>query len=171
MLKRAILFREQINREMSRVCDDPRCRFYTFRYWDMNVTIDNDNWSRHQFASVDKNDNVMGYISSNVDQKAHFISQISMIRFMDNKYTAFALDIKNFFLLMFNDYKYRKACFTLLVGSPHEKMYDRFMEKYGGRVVGIFKEHTALPNGQICDEKSYEIFRQPFLSHILGMEL
>ena len=42
-------------------------------------------------------------------------------------------------------------------------MYDKYIEKYGGRIVGIFKEDVRLYDGEYYDHKYYEIFREEFI--------
>ena len=41
---------------------------------------------------------------------------------------------------IFERFGFRKLVFSVAVGNPIEKSYDKMMERYGGRVVGIFKE-------------------------------
>ena len=58
-----------------------------------------------------------------------------------------------------------KIVFTVVVGNPVEPKYDRLISRYGGRIVGIHKDHVMLPDGRLYDEKVYEIFRTDYLEH------
>ncbi len=66
---------------------------------------------------------------------------------------------------MYSHSSIRKNCFTVVVGNPVESRYDRIIERYGGRIVGIHKEHTMLPDGRLYDEKMYEILRTDYMKH------
>jgi hypothetical protein len=44
-----------------------------------------------------------------------------------------------------------------VVGNPAERMYDKFIEKYNGRVVGIKKNEVKLVDGKFYGLKLYEI--------------
>lgn len=90
---------------------------------------------------------------------------MKIIRFdMDSEYDImFSVDIKDFIFRLFNYYNYNKLRFSIIVGSPHEKMYDRFSRKYGGRIVGTLKQDFKLQDGTVCDRKLYEVLREDFL--------
>jgi len=49
------------------------------------------------------------------------------------------------------------------MGNPIEKMYDKYINKYGGRIIGINKQSTKLQDGNYYDVKYYEIFRDDYL--------
>ena len=61
-------------------------------------------------------------------------------------------------------YNFRKIEFTVIVGNPIEKMFDKYIGKYGGRIVGIGKESVKLPDNLFYDSKLYEIFKVDFLA-------
>ena len=52
----------------------------------------------------------------------------------------------------------RKLNFSVAIGHPIEKSYDKMVEKYGGRITGIKKEDVKLFDGKLYDLKGYEIF-------------
>ena len=55
---------------------------------------------------------------------------------------------------------------TVVIGNPIEKMYDRFCRKAGGRIVGIRRDAVMLMNREYADEKIYEIFRDDVLTYL-----
>lgn len=164
MLKRAILYKNQLPQLFTKIADDPYYRFFTTSYSEFDRKIEDSNWSKQQFVSVDRNDNVIGYFEADVLPKQHFVRNLNMIRFgKENRYDfIFAKDLLDFFVKMFFYYEYKKINFTVAVSSPNEKWYDKFVERYGGRIVGVKKENFALENGLLLDEKIYEIFRKDF---------
>ena len=46
-------------------------------------------------------------------------------------------------------------------------MYDKFISKYGGRIVGIKQKDTMLFDGKLYDTKMYEIFTEDYLKNKL----
>lgn len=165
MLKQAILYKNSLPSCFAEASMDVRNKFYTNIYWKFDEILDNNEWNKHCFVSVDNSDNVVGFISANIDHNSHFVSDLAMIRLLkESKYDIlFAKDIKNFFVRTFTYYKYNKLDFSICIGSPHEYLYDRFASKYGGRIVGIKKRNFKLMDGTICDQKFYEILIEDFL--------
>ena len=48
--------------------------------------------------------------------------------------------------------------FSVAVGNPIERSYDRWVEKYNGRIVGIQKDHYLGIDNVFRDRKLYEVF-------------
>jgi len=167
MLKPAILYKEALPTCFALASLDDTNKFYSEQYWSFDNGVATTNWDKHQFVSIDSSDNIVGYISVNVDRGCHYVHSLGAIRFLkDSKYDVlFAKDFKTFFLRIFYSYKYNKMNFNICVGSPYEAMYDRFCEKYGGRIIGTRKQHWRLQDGTICDFKLYELPRYEFIKH------
>ena len=98
--------------------------------------------------SIDKDDNIIGFMGTTINKNRDYVS--------DSK------DLYEFLLKLFNEFKFRKACFSVVVGNPIEKMYNKYINKYGGRIAGIQKEEVILHDGELCDMKLYEIFKRDF---------
>ena len=67
---------------------------------------------------------------------------------------------------IFERFKFRKLNFSVVIGNPIEKSYDKMIDKYGGRIVGIYKQEIKLIDGEYYDEKLYEITREDYLKSI-----
>jgi hypothetical protein len=167
MLKPAILYKQALPACWAKVSLEPRCRYFTENYWTFDGNIKNDNWNGHQFVSIDVYDNIIGFLAVSVDRSCYYAHSMGALRFdMSGKYDiTFAKDFKHFFYLLFYYYKYNKLTFSVCKGSPHEKMYDKFIERYGGRIVGVKLNHWKLQDGTICDLKMYELPRYKFVNH------
>jgi RimJ/RimL family protein N-acetyltransferase len=63
---------------------------------------------------------------------------------------------------LFNKNGFNKINFCVAIGNPAEKMYDKIVRKYGGKIVGIFKNDVRLWDGKIYDTKHYEILKEEF---------
>lgn len=50
----------------------------------------------------------------------------------------------------------------MVSGNQIESSYDKICKKYGGRIVGIYKNRVRLTDGQFYDEKLYELDRDAY---------
>jgi hypothetical protein len=107
----------------------------------------------------------MGYISYNISRAENSAYSLSIINFSDNK-IAFGKDLSQALKDIFERYKFRKLNFTVLIGNPIEKSYDKMIKKYGGRIVGTYKEDVKLIDGEYYDKKAYEILASEYFNAI-----
>lgn len=131
-----------------------------YKYWNSNVyydqwIIDQSSWNRHQFVSV-HNGVVLGLISYNISRSENSVDRLSIINFSDNKF-IFGKDVMQAITDIFQKFHFRKLSFTVVIGNPIEKTYDRLVHQYGGRIVGIQKDEVKLMDGKYYDLKLYEI--------------
>ena len=133
MLKPALPYQTNLTNCFATASLDPRNRFFADTFWRF-IGCENDDWSKHQFVSVDNFDDIVGYFEVTIERTCHFVHSLNSIRFLRvKKYDIlFAKDFKKLFLLLFCHYKYNKINFDVCVGSPHEPMYNKFVENYGG---------------------------------------
>ena len=65
---------------------------------------------------------------------------------------------------MFKRYGFQKLNFTVTVGNPIEKTYDKLVNRYGGRVVGVRRMDVKLMDGKLYDVKEYEILASDYFN-------
>jgi hypothetical protein len=106
---------------------------------------------------------VIGYIEYNISRTSNSISSLSIINFTDDKVT-FAMDLKHVLTDIFEKYKFRKINFSVIIGNPIEKSYDKMVKKYGGRIVGTYKDDVVLIDGEYYDRKTYEILASDYFN-------
>lgn len=82
--------------------------------------------------------------------------------FFDINYT-FSKDFRKFLTELFDRYNFNKVSFKVIKGNAAEKMYDKYIEKYNGRVVGYRKNEIMLSDGRYYDDKLYEITKEDYL--------
>lgn len=70
--------------------------------------------------------------------------------------------MKKAFKDIFEKFRLHKLSFSVVVGNPIESQYDRLIEKYGGRIVGIQKAQTKLIDNKYYDVKLYEILADQY---------
>lgn len=143
---------------------DEKYKFYFNSCWREKFEISDSTWDSSNFVSLDKEGTVIGLIGYQIDRADELIAGLWIINFSKNKIT-FGRDVGQVLDEMFTKYNFRKLEFSVVVGNPIEKSYDKLIHKYGGRVVGIYKDHTRLIDNKFYDEKLYEIFRDDYMKH------
>lgn len=164
MLEPAIKYKDQLEKLQYNTWFDDKYKYWNCAAYYESMQIDADTWSKHQFVSV-LNGEVIGYIAYNILRSDNSASNLNIINFSDNK-TVFGIDLGSALKDIFERYKFRKLTFSVVVGNPIEKSYDKMIDKYGGRIVGVYKEDVKLIDGQYYDRKLYEILASEYFNAI-----
>jgi hypothetical protein len=163
MLQPAYLYKDILYKYKSKIAFDERYKFYEYdTYVDYDIITDRNSWECIQLVSVDNNDNIIGYFKADINRHVYYVCGLAIINFTPKTNLIFAKDLKQFFLDLFNKYNFNKITFRVVIGNPIEKMYDKLVSNYGGRIVGIYKNNTKLWDGKIYDVKLYEIMKEDF---------
>lgn len=141
---------------------EDKYKFYHNSVYSQSYKAEESTWSKHEFVSINKNGNIIGYIGYCVDREAEKVYSLAAINFSDDKIT-FGRDIAETVKNIFVKYNFRKLSYNVVVGNPVESTYDKMTEKYGGRIVGTHKEDVKLIDNKYYDSKEYEIFRENFM--------
>ena len=121
-------------------------------------------WTNHQFVSVRGNE-VIGYIGYTIDRADGDIAHgLCIMNFEEKPSATFSIDLGKTLRDIFEKYRFRKLRFSVIVGNPIEKSYDKMCLKYGGRIVGVSKENVKLIDGKFYDEKFYEVMRSDYMN-------
>jgi len=168
MLKLAYPYQEQLNRAWQSVVLKEKYQFYNFgSCWYYKIALDDSSWDNLQMVSVDKSGGVLGYLSAQFDRGSNKVQNVGAVNFGDVNVT-FSRDFHQFLTELFTKHHFRKIEWSVVVGNPAERMYDKITAKYGGRVIGIRRESTITADGVLRDEKEYEIFRDDYYAAIHG---
>jgi len=140
-----------------------------YMYWNADayyqkIQISEDSWNKHQFVSV-ADGNVIGFISYTIDRAADSVTNLSIANFTEDSVT-FGRDVYRALSDIFLKFNFRKLSYSVVVGNPIEKQYDKLTKKFHGRIVGTEKSHFKLIDNKFYDYKSYEIFRNDFLEAV-----
>lgn len=157
MLDIAIRHKEELIERFRAVWFDEKYKFWNYSNFYEEWEVAESTLERHQFASLDSEGHVIGYIAYGIDRNNDYVYALNIINFSDNR-IAFGLDVGRALQDIFEKFHFRKLCFSVVVGNPIEKSYDKIIKKYGGRSVGIQRAHVKLMDGQFYDEKLYEVF-------------
>ncbi len=164
MLEPAIKYKNQLESLQYDIWFDDKYKYWNCDSYYQSMQIDENTWNKNQFVSV-HNGVVIGYISYNISRAEHSAYSLSVINFSDN-IIAFGKDLRQALKDIFERYKFRKLNFTVVIGNPIEKTYDKMIKKYGGRIVGTYKEDVKLIDGEYYDKKAYEILASEYFKAI-----
>lgn len=164
MLKPAKLYEDQIKQKNAEIMFDTEYMYAENRSWREEVELRNNTWHCHEFASVNEDDEVIGTLSYSIDRDSRVCFGLQIINYKkDSLSTTFGKDLSQLFYDIFFKFKFRKLKFGVIVGNPAEKFYDKYIEKIGGRVVGVYEEDDILMDGELYDYKAYEVLDRHFL--------
>jgi hypothetical protein len=165
MLKLAFSYKEKLNQPWQSVIFNEKYQFYNYgNSWNYKIELSENSNDSMEMVSVDAEDNVIGYIAAAIDRYTNKISNICAINFEEVNFT-FAKDFYQFLSDLFTKYKFRKIEWRVIIGNPAEKLYDKIIGKYGGRIVGVRYQSTITTDGILRDEKEYEIFKSDYDAH------
>jgi len=162
MLKPAFAYKEKLQQKYNEIIFRNKYMFYNCdAYWSYEFKLNSDSWNSIEMVSVDSQGNVIGFMKANVDRSAEKVSSLGVVNF-HNANAVFAKDLRQFVLDLLFKFNFRKIEWTVVIGNPAEKLYDRVIAKYGGSVTGVHRETVKLQDGKYYDMKGYEVFRSDF---------
>lgn len=135
-------------------------------YWhggtaEYEIDIPDNNGSSHCFVSVDRNDNVIGWISYNVDWSAMSADGFGIISF-DKGNLEFAKDLYQAICDCFEVYNLNRISWSCYADNPAIRGYRNFIKKHGGRECAYFRQYTKLMDGKLHDSVCFEILASEF---------
>ena len=142
--------------------------FYAGRWTEYEFEVADNDLDELQMVSVNpKTWRIHGYFEATFDNDVKAVEEMCIINYMGKVCPMFAADLKAFIAELFGR-GYEKIDWSVIIGNPAERMYDRFCKKYGGRIVGTKLRNVMLRDGNIYDEKFYEIYRDGCQKHRKG---
>lgn len=135
-------------------------------YWTEPIKIDTSDWNKIQRVSLNAEGKVIGYFNANVDRASNSVSSMSILNFyLDSKNLpiTFIRDLESFIDYLFLTLKFEKINFCVAIGNnAGERLYDHFIQKFGGKIVGIKRKEVKLVDGSYYDIKLYDILREEY---------
>lgn len=166
MLKLAYEYESELNYLIQNIAFNDKYKYYNYSsWWNYSIILDKDSWNNIQLVSISKDNEILGYFSARFNRSDNKISGLSVINFCNKDNIVFSKDMYKFIVSLFYKFNARKVEFSVIVNNPIEKMYNKFIKKYHGHVVGKSKKSVQLENGVFYDEKFYEIFRKDFIKY------
>lgn len=165
MLDIAICHQEEIKQKMRRIWFEDKYKFFNYTPHYSDYTSSEDTWEQHEFVSMDESGEVIGLISYKVERQANYCYGLAITNFSENKF-AFGVDLEKALKDIFTKFNFNKLKFSVVIGNPIEKAYDKAIKRYGGKITGIEKQETRLMDGKLYDVKRYEIMRSDYIEAI-----
>lgn len=161
MLVPAILHEEQLKKNyVKAMCDDHYKFYMSTSYRSFTPNVQNNDWSTIQRVSIDKNGNVIGYMSAEIDRDSKVVNRFGLLNFTKQINVIFAQDLIKFIRELRDRYDASKFEFMAFVGGEAEQMYRKFISKHGGNIVGTLKKTSKLIDGKYYDATMFEIMRE-----------
>jgi hypothetical protein len=161
LLAQAILYEEQLKKQYATaMCDDYYKFYMSTSYRNFIPNIQNSDWSTIQRVSVDKNSNVIGYMSAEIDRDSKVVNRLGLLNFTKQINVIFAQDLIKFIKELRDRYAASKFEFMAFVGGDAERMYRKFIKRHGGNIVGTFRSTAKLIDGKYYDATMFEIMRE-----------
>ena len=162
MLKPAILYKHEIPKLYQSIWFNEKYKYYNYSTTWHTFEIDEKTNDWHEFVSVNEEGKVIGYIHYYVVRSTLCCCRFGAINFTDDK--SFGRDILQVIKDIFERFNFHKLQFSVVIGNPAEKSYDRLCQKYGGRILCIEKDETKLDDNKYYDVKLYEILRDEYMA-------
>ena len=159
MLKPAILFKKEIENNFKNYfyTDDMMYETGCFENWIPNIS-EEDNEGSYQFAIVNSEDKVIGYLGYNINWYNSCASRFGLISF-DRGNPLIGKDLYNELDKLINEYKLHRIEWRMVGGNPAERGYDRFCKKYNG-TKHILTDAIRDKYGKYHNDIIYEIINK-----------
>lgn len=161
MLKPAQAYKDRLYEEYINTWYKPENIFYAGWTGDSMPELPDNNYDSHHFVSVDKNDNLIGYISYSVDWIAMSTDRFGIISF-DKGNILFAKDVYKAICDLFEVYHMNRISWCAYADNPAIRGYRNFIRKHGGRECGYHRQNARLQDGKLHDSVEFEILACEF---------
>lgn len=161
MLKPAQLCANKLQEQNVKAWYKPENIFWNGGPGDSTINLPDNNYGRHCFASVDKNDNIIGYISYNVDWIAMSADRFGIISY-DKGNMEFVRDLYKVICDLFELYHMNRISWCCFADNPAIRGYRNFIRKHGGKECGYDRQIVKLQDGKLHDCVRFEILAYEF---------
>lgn len=163
MLMPAQMYREKLNNEATRQWYDIRNMYYHSGPIMSEYNIDDNTGCGHYFVSVDKDDNVLGYIGYAIDWSSKRVYNFGFLSFQKGNMT-FVRDSYQAFKNLFEVYHFHSVEFLCYVDNPAVRGYRNLMRKFGGRECAYMRDEALLLDGKLHDAVKFEILDSDYFN-------
>lgn len=162
MLKPAQLYKERLEEENIKSWYQQENIYWTGTAGSELINLPDNNYESHCFVSVDKNDNILGYIAYAVDWSAMSADRFGIISYQKGN-LEFVKDIYKAVCDLFLVYHMNRVSWCCYVDNPAIRGYRNFIKRHGGRECGYYRQVTKLLDGKLHDSIEFEILASEFI--------
>lgn len=161
MLKPAQLYTDKLQEENIKAWYKPENIFWNGGIGDSQIDIREDNYNCHQFVSVNKYDNIIGYICYSIDWTAMSAYNFGIISYRKGN-IEFVRDLYESVCNLFEIYHMNRIAWFAYTDNPAIRGYRNFIKKHGGRECGYHRQAVRLQDGKLHDYIEFEILAEEF---------
>lgn len=161
MLKPAQLYKEELQKKNYETWYDQRYMYYNSDIGAYDIQLADNNCEKHQFVSVDKDNNVIGYISYKIDWRALNADNFGIISYGIGN-VEFAKDCYQVVCDLFEKYHVNRVGWFAYVDNPAVRGYRNFIKKHGGRECAYLRQVAKLIDGKLHDAVEFEVLAEEF---------
>lgn len=161
MLKPAQLYKDKLQEENIKAWYRTENMYWNGGTGDSQITLHENNYDCHQFVSVDKEDNVIGYICYSVDWAAMSCHRFGIISFQKGR-IEFVKDVYTAICNIFKKYHMNRIEWFAFADNPAVRGYRNFIKKHGGRECAYYRQQAKLIDGKLHDSVCFEILAEEF---------
>lgn len=156
MLKPAQSYKEKLQEENIKSWYQPENIYWHGSAGGSQINVYDNNYNCHQFVSVDKDDNVIGYMAYCVDWAAMSCDRFGIISFRKGN-MEFVKDVYTAICEIFEKYHMNRIEWFAYADNPAVRGYRNFIKKHGGRECGSYRQVARLQDGKLHDSVCFEI--------------
>lgn len=161
MLKPAQLYSEELQKKNYETWYDQRYMYYHSGTGAYDIQLADNNCEKHQFVSVDKDNNVIGYISYKIDWCALSADNFGIISY-DMGNMEFLKDCYKVVCDLFEKYHMNRVGWFAFADNPAVRGYRNFINKHGGKECAYLRQISKLTDGKLHDAVEFEILAEEF---------
>jgi RimJ/RimL family protein N-acetyltransferase len=157
----AQLYSEQLRVENIKTWYNLEYMFWNGGTGDCEINLPDNNYDSHCFVSVNEHDEVVGYISYNINWTALSADRFGAISFKRGN-VGFAKDLYQAIKDIFDKYNLNRIQWCCYADNPAIRGYRNFIKEHGGVECGYYREVARLIDGKLHDSVQFEILAREF---------
>ena len=129
MLKAAILFKDKIEEEFTKLWYSEKLFFYQgYSECGIHTIGDKSGLTKYEYAIVNHNNELIGFFTYSLDYPTKCIERFGLIHFTDSDHYTFMKDVINKISEVYKTGNWNRIEFYCVGDNPAEKIYDKMMK-------------------------------------------
>lgn len=162
MLKPALEYAEELKEKYIKEMYDLKNQFYFGWYGTKELELSDNNYDRHEFVSVDGDDNIIGFISYNICYSRRIADNFGILSF-DKGNLTFPRDLSKMIHDIFCVYNLDKMVWRCFEDNPALRGYRNFIKKHGGRQRCYAINESILMDGKLHNMVEFELTKADYI--------
>lgn len=126
------------------------------------VEMSSDDWVKIQRVSMSEDGRILGFFSAGWSNLHERVSNLYLVKFkskfeMGNDKEIAKQDLEDFIEMLIKDPKFRYVQFCALEENPACRLYDRWLDKYGG-YKNMYYKAVKLKDGKFHNTVDYVLY-------------